>query len=69
MLSNITIIRFENKKELLLEFRWRNVSLTKGSERMLAMIKGKGMNGGRPRKKRMLLHDPKSLIFSFLINE
>lgn len=69
MLFNITIIRFENKKEFFLEFRWRNVLLIKGFERMLVMIKGKGMNGGRLRKKRMLFYDFKSLIFLFLINE
>lgn len=41
----------ESLKKLLLGFRWRNVSITKGPTRMLAMVKEKGMNNGRPKKQ------------------
>lgn len=36
---------------------------------MLAMVKVKGMNEGRPRKQLYYFLDSKSLIFSFVINE
>lgn len=51
VLSNMKIVPFENKKELFLGLRWRNVSGTKGSKGMLAVVKVKGMNGGGPRKQ------------------
>lgn len=51
VLSNMKTVHFENKKELLLGLRWRNVSGTKGSKGMLAVVKVKGMNGGGPRKQ------------------
>lgn len=55
MLSNMKTVHFENKKELLLGLRWRNVSGTKGSKGMLAVVKVKGMNGAGQESNWILL--------------